>query len=348
MADAAGQTPDHLTWLEELAREPRAFDFYAVLRRIESSSSATPRLGEALRPAEEPVRIGQAPSLAFEPTAVTNFAPARDGLPARLSVSFFGMWGPNGPLPMHLTEYARDRERQVGDRTLTSFIDVFHHRLLLLFYRAWAQTQPTATRDRPERDRFAAYLGSLFGQGFVGTLDRDAFPDHAKLYYAGRFASSARNAEGLRGVIADHLGLPARVEEFVGSWLSLSIDSRWHLGLPDSSVLGRTTQLGARVWSRSDRFRIVLGPLSHADFTRLLPGGDDMAALTALVRLYTNDEWGWDVRLALGASEADAMCLARGTRLGWTSRIGRGMGEDLVFDPMLGRSRRILPTRPAH
>jgi type VI secretion system protein ImpH len=347
MADAVGQAGEHLKWLEELAREPAAFDFYAALRRIESFS-ATARLGEALRPSEEPVRIGQAPSLSFETSAVTEFAPGQEGSPGRLGVSFFGLWGPNGPLPMHLTEYARDRERQVADRTLRSFIDVFHHRLLLLFYRAWAQTQPTAGRDRPPRDRFAAYLGSLFGQGFAGTLDRDGFPDHAKLYYAGRFGSLTRNAEGLRGVVADYFGLPTQIEEFVGSWLSLSQDSRWHLGLTDSSVLGQTTLLGGRVWSRDDRFRVVLGPLSHADFTRFLPGGADMMSLTALVRLYTNDEWGWDVRLTLGASDADSMCLARGTRLGWTSRIGVGVGGDLVFDPMMRRSRRLTALRSAH
>ena len=73
-----------------------------------------------------------------------------------------------------------------------------------------------------------------------------------------------------------------------------------------------------------------------------------MMSLTALVRLYTNDEWGWDVRLTLGASDADSMCLARGTRLGWTSRIGVGVGGDLVFDPMMRRSRRLTALRSAH
>jgi type VI secretion system protein ImpH len=347
MADAIGPTGEHLSWLEELAREPRAFDFHVVLRRIESLSRGAPRLGEALRPSEEPVRIGQAPSLSFEPTAVTDFAPAEGSSPGRLGVSFFGMWGPNGPLPVHLTEYARDRARQIGDRTLIRFVDVFHHRMLLLFHRAWAQTQPAAMLDRPEADRFGAYLGSLFGLGFEGTRDRDAFPDRAKLYYAGRFAAATRGAEGLREVIADYFGISTQIEEFVGEWLPLSNDSRWHLGLPGSSVLARTAIVGGRVWSRTDRFRIVLGPLTRMEFGRLLPGAEDMVVLTALVRLYTNDEWGWDVRLTLGSADAEPMCLARGARLGWTSRIGEGIRDDLVFDPMSRRTRRVRPMRPA-
>jgi type VI secretion system protein ImpH len=331
-------------WLERLAREAGAFHFHVALRRIETAFSQAPRLGEALRPGEEPVRIGQAPSLSFEPTAVASFTAADSPeSPSRLLVEFLGMWGPNGPLPLHLTEYARDRARQAGDRTLVSFMDVFHHRMLLLFHRAWAQTQPTALLDRPEVDRFAPYVGSMFGLGFTGTRDRDAFPDRAKLHYAGLLASSARNAEGLRQVVADYFGLPTQVQEFVGDWLNLSRDNRWHLGMPDSSILGRTTIVGARVWSRSDRFRIALGPLTQSEFDSLLPGSEGMAQLAALVRLYTNDEWGWDVRLTLASSEVQAMQLARGTRLGWTSRIGRGARDDLVFDPLSRRTRRVRP-----
>ena len=63
----------------------------------------------------------------------------------------FGLLGPNGPLPLHLTEYARERLRHAGDPTLSRFLDIFHHRFLALFYRAWAQAQPHVNRDRPER-----------------------------------------------------------------------------------------------------------------------------------------------------------------------------------------------------
>ena len=352
MADAAGATSGHLeetsAWLEKLAREASSFHFHVALRRLEAAFSAAPRLGEALRPSEEPVRIGQAPSLSFEPTAVTSFVRAETaGSPSRLVVEFLGMWGPQGPLPLHMTEYARDRARQAGDRTLIRFMDLFHHRMLLLFHRAWARTQPTAMLDRPEVDRFAIYVGSMFGLGFAGTRGRDDFPDRAKLYHAGHFASGARHAEGLRQLVADYFGLPTQIEEFVGDWLTLSQDSRWHLGVPGSSVLGRTSIMGARVWSRGDRFRIVLGPLSQSDFHRMLPGSKEMAQLAALVRLYTNDEWGWDVRLTLGSAAVEAMRLARTTRLGWTSRIGRGARDDLVCDPMAGRTQRIRPGQPS-
>ncbi len=79
----------------------------------------------------------------------------------RLQVRLFGLLGPNGPLPLHITEYARERLRHANDPTLSRFLDLFHHRFLTLFYRAWAQAQPHVNRDRPRDDRFAVYVGSL-------------------------------------------------------------------------------------------------------------------------------------------------------------------------------------------
>lgn len=67
---------------------------------------------------------------------------ASDEGPARLEQFFFGLGGPNGPLPLHLTEYMRERQRNHADPTSKRFLDVFHHRLLSLFYRAWAEARP--------------------------------------------------------------------------------------------------------------------------------------------------------------------------------------------------------------
>lgn len=347
MADTTGPPGEHLSWLNRLAISPGSFDFHVAMRRMEAAFPDKPRLGQAVRPADEPIRLGQAPTLAFEPTAVTAFDAPQGDTPARLLVSFLGLWGPNGPLPIHFTEYARERDKNAGDHTLVSFVDVFHHRMLLLFHRAWAQTQPTAGLDRSDVDDFGKYLGALFGLGFEGTRNRDGSPDRAKLFYAGRFAAPARSAEGLRDIIADFFGMPTKIEEFIGDWLTLPVDCRWRMGEPGASHLSRNAVLGSRIWSRTDRFRIVLGPLSQSDLNRMRPGSEGMSALLSLVRLYTNDEWGWDVRLTLDAGAAAPMSLGHGARLGWTSRIGRGIRDDLVFDPISQKTQRIRATPPA-
>jgi len=162
-----------------------------------------------------------------------------------------------------------------------------------------------------------------------------------------RFGAAARNAEGLRDIVEDHFGLPTSVEEFVGAWVDLPDDARWRLGV-SRETLGQTPILGAKAWSRTNKFRIVLGPLDAFDFEQWLPNSSQIAALVAMVRLYTNDEWEWDIRLTVAASAGTAMRLGGRGHLGWTTRIGAGQAVrfELIVDPMRGRTRRTYAPRP--
>jgi type VI secretion system protein ImpH len=342
-----------LTWLERLARDPGGFDFHAALRRFEATFAEGPRLGAAAHPAEEPVRLGQLPSLAFEPSSLFAHQAGDDSgaFPvATIFVSFLGLWGPNGPLPAHLTEYARERLRNAGDRTLSRFADLFHHRMLLLFHRAWAMAQPAAGLDRPGDDRFAKYVGATMGLALPSVRDRDALPDRDKLFYAGRFSAAPRSAEGLADIVGGRFRLPARVEPFIGQWLEIPASARWRLGgSPETSALGRTAVLGRRVWTRTQKFRIVLGPMPPERLRDFLPGRPALSELVALVRLYTNDEWDWDVQLSLLTDQARAgMALGKDARLGLSTRLGRGSGveTDIVLDPHLGRTTRVGRAKP--
>jgi type VI secretion system protein ImpH len=260
-------------------------------------------------------------------------------------VAFFGLFGPHGPLPLHLTEYARDRIRHAGDRTFASFADLFNHRMLVLFQRAWATAQPTASHDRPESDRFRAYVAALFGHD--SSLDeRAAVGTWPKLQYAAHFANHSRHPSGLEAVVSDYFGVSARVEEFIGSWLEVPQSSRFALGVSAQvSTLARTTVLGGRVYRCDQKFRLVLGPLSRSQFERLLPGGSALPALRELVRAYTCDELDWDTRLELGPAESDQAELARGSRLGWHARLGTrsaGSTEHVIVHPATGRTERTL------
>jgi type VI secretion system protein ImpH len=337
-----------VSFLELLERAPHAFDFHVALRRLEGVFRSAPRFGQAVHAAEEPVRLGQDPSLAFAPSSLQAFQAPRDGLPGRLQVAFFGLFGPQGPLPLHLTEYARERLRNAGDGALASFVDLFHHRMLSLFHRAWARSQPTASQDRPADNHFATYLGSLCGIGMRSLRGRDTIADSSKLYYAALLAGPTRNAESLRALLSDFFETPVAIEEFVCDWVTLPRDSRFALGRSqETSALGRTTVLGARVQLCQHKFRIVLGPLSGAQFARLLPGSEALARLVALVRLYAGDEWQWDVRLVLAPEDSAQLQLSRGARLGWNTRLGAaGAGdraEDLIVDPLLEQTRRSTP-----
>lgn len=325
-----------------LAAEPYAHDFFQALRRIEGIHPEKPRMGESVRAADDPVRLTHNPSLLFPPAAVARFEPA--GAKWRLVQNILGLLGPNGALPLHLTEYAESRRLHHRDNTFVRFLDVFHHRMLALFYRAWAASQPTVSFDRPESDRFAFYLGSLFGIGPEPFRDRDAMPDLAKLFFAGRFVAQARNAEGLEAVLRAFFRVPVRIKEFVGEWMALPAESHFHLGeSPDIGVLGQSATIGGRVWGAHQKFRLVLGPMSFDDYQRLLPGGESLQRMIAIVRNYVGDALTWDVNMILSKENVRPCQLGAGTRLGWDSWMIDGAADsdrhDLTLKPMAYANR---------
>ena len=333
------RTASHAVALGALQREPYNFDFYQALRRLECVYREKPRLGESARAAEDPVRLGQRPDLAFAPSSLASFEAGGDGRLPRLSVLFFGLFGPNGPLPLHLTEYARDRMRNAEDPTFARFADLFHHRMLSLFYRAWANAQPTVNFDRPDSDRFAVYVGSLFGMAMPSLRGRDAVSDLTKLHYAGPLACQARHAAGLQGVLADFFKIPVEIEEFVGQWVDLPEDGRWRLAeSPETGTLGRSATVGARIWECQQKFRIAFGPIGLADYLRLLPGSDSLKRLVALVGNYIGHELTWDVNLILRKQEVPPLVLGGTAQLGWTTWLANRPFErhvdDLLLDPL--------------
>jgi type VI secretion system protein ImpH len=197
------------------------------------------------------------------------------------------------------------------------------------------------SHDRPEDDRFAFYLGSLFGIAPEEFRKRDRVPDSFKLYFAGFLANSVRHPEGLTKLIAAFFGLPVEIREFVGQWLDLPAPQRLRLGeSPATGSLGRSAIAGARIWDSQLKFRIRFGPLTFADFHRLLPdgGSDSTAKLVDLVRNYVGDEFCWDVNLVLDRKEVPPIKLGGFARLGWTTWLAAKPfdrdPDELLLDPL--------------
>ncbi|HEX7129557.1 MAG TPA: type VI secretion system baseplate subunit TssG [Rhodanobacteraceae bacterium] len=322
MAGTARQTPDPLALQRALQESPEAFELFEALRRIECAHPDRPRLGRSARPSEDPVRLGATPSLAFAPRDIDRVEPGADGKPARLKNLVFGLFGVNAPMPLHLTEYALERAR-AKDATLVAFADLFHHRLTSLFYRAWADAQPTVQSDRPDEDRFNLYLGALVGLSTPGLAGRDALPDQYKRFFAGRLLAQARNAEGLQKLLEHFFRIPVRVIEFVADWMRLPDNAHLRLGSSETVAgLGRTAVLGEYVWGAQQRFRLRIGPLSLERFNGFLPGGETLRQLVAAVKTYVGEEKAWDVQLVLKRAEVPAIQLGRTGRMGLSTWMG--------------------------
>ena len=324
----------HADWLRRVAEQPYRYDFYQVLRRFEAAHPQLPRLGEAARPADEPLRIGQPADLTFAPAALHSLTVRANGAPL-LSQRIFGLLGPNGPLPTHVTELVRERSRHHGDPVLQRFMDLLTHRFALLFYRAWAQAQPVTSLDRAGDTQFVRRLGALAGLGIESTLERDAVGDAAKLHFTGRLARHVRDAEGLLAWCKSQFDAAVRVEQWCGHWMPLARDERTRLRGRDG--LGQGAVLGAAVWDVQHKFRIVIGPLRLARYHAFLPGGPDLARLQAIVRQWVGLEFEWDVQLILARADVPRLRLATGAgMLGRTAWLGNrrqpGDASDLILN----------------
>lgn len=336
--ETRASTTDVVERIKRMQSEPYRFGFFSSLRYLECLYPDLPRLGQAAKPADEALRLGQEPSLAFAPSTLASFRAGSRSRTHLLACFFFGLFGPHGPLPLHLTEYARERELSSHDPTFRRFADIFHHRMLALFYRAWADAQPTVSLDRREDRRFDIYAGSLIGTADSSLRNRDEISDECKFFWAGRLSLAARPAEALPAILQDYFRLPFSLREFVGEWLPLAERDWLRLGInKDSCSLGVNTMLGDSVWSCQHRFQVTCGPIAYDAFQALLPGGLGLRRLRDLIRNYLGDEFDWNCRLILESDEIPALLLGNSGQLGWTTwlgeRTGKGDAHDVIVAP---------------
>jgi type VI secretion system protein ImpH len=304
--------------LARVGQEPWKAGFFATLRAVEAADPHDVPLGRARRPEDEPLRLGQEPDLAFAPATISGVLPGSSARPPRLRSRFLGLFGPNGPLPLHLTEYARQRIRNHGDHTFAAFADLFHHRVLALFYRAWADARVAPGADRPERDPFARHLACLAGIGLPGLRGRDSVPDTVRMQFAGRIGSSSRQPDAIERALADQLGVPVRVREFVGHWQPLDVGDRCRLGRSgaETGALGRTAVLGEAVWLVEDRFRVTLGPMSLDAYRELRPDRESGRRMQDLIRSLAGREFDWEVEWIVRKEEVPPLKLDGSSGLG--------------------------------
>jgi type VI secretion system protein ImpH len=305
-----------VTFRSELAAEPWRFDLLSVLRRLERENPAKPRIGEARRLADEFVEIAQNPYLEFPDSNLEAAELDPDGR-MRLKARFLGMFGPQGALPLTTTEEAYNWLLERDD-AFPRFVDLFQRRFLALFFRAWADARPITQHDRPDEDRFRAYIGAMIGIGTPAFRDADSISDFAKLPYAGLLAARVKSVSRLRAFLASYLETRVEIEEFVGSWLELDPGERTRIGAANSR-LGQDCVAGASMYTVSDKFRIRVFVRDIKHFREFLPGSPVAKQIADAVFLYLGLEYDWDMELAIPAGQITPVRLGRDAQIGWTS-----------------------------
>jgi type VI secretion system protein ImpH len=322
---------------QAVADTPYAFDWFFLMRWADARSPSFPRFGRAGRAADESIRIAQKPSLMFAPATIATIRIEPDQRPTIVQYSF-GLFGVNGPMPLHMTELAHEREAHSNDKSLIRFADIFHHRAGLLFYRAWADAQSTVGLDRPGDDNFSRYVSSLIGYGVPMQRNRDAIPDHAKRHFAGHMVRETRNSEGLSKILAMYFQTAVEVHQWQFNWIALEADQLTRLGRREvNAQLGVGAIIGSKHPDRQHKFRLRIGPMTLTKYESFLPRQSSFTALIDWVRNYVGFEFDWDVKLVLAKEEVPPLKLGGQSRLGWTTWMGAREptrdADDLVLHP---------------
>jgi type VI secretion system protein ImpH len=346
MADEPRHTRADLSTAEQALRT----DFFELLRQLETAELRFGRAGAAAR---EPARLGQTARLSFAASDVAEMV-AGDGVqPHRIGVNVLGLIGPEGPMPLHMTRwimerlsnrwFAGDTDGATADTSFLDFINMLQHRLIALYWRAWADARPEVHIAHGDGGRVTAMMRALAGLGLPGTGSDDIRLDGAKLHHATSLALEARSPERLTAFLQTVLGVPVALVEYVGLWIDLPTHLQSRLGRQHAG-LGTGAVLGGRVFDRQAQAELRLGPLSLVQFKAFL---DDSAArdrLRQALVFAAGKDIAYGLRLVLAADEVPQARLGQ-CQLGRTTWLDPHPGRDAddlafshIIDPPAQRS----------
>jgi len=304
-----------------LTEEPYRFEFFQAVRLFERVFKNKKPVGAEALPAEECIRFRSRIALDFPPSEVHEIRePDDDDGHVEMLVNFMGLVGVSGVLPTHYTELVLNRIRH-QDTAMWAFLDIFTHRAVSLFFRAWEKYRFPIAYERGN-DSFTSYLFDIAGLGTRGLRGRMSLDDETLLPYTGLIAQKPHSSNAVENVVSDYFSTRACVMQFFGQWLPLNEQDLTKIGL-ENSHLGASAIIGSNIWHQQSKFRLKLGPLKFIQFLAFLPNGSAYKKVRSILKFMVGLEFDFDVQLKLKASDVPGTILTtralRKPMLGWTS-----------------------------
>ncbi|MES2313423.1 MAG: type VI secretion system baseplate subunit TssG [Pseudomonadota bacterium] len=328
--------------LDGLLAEPERYGFFQAVRLLyRAHGIPAPAGGASPRDA---LRFTVPPSLNFPPCELHALQrDTQDDSAAphfTMSVNFLGLTGPSGVLPRHYTEWLMT-QLKARDPAARDFMDMFNHRLLSLFWRAWAKHRCELGGELAG-DRGAGsvlrHVYDLIGLGtpalhaLVEPRSRHAakptLPAAALGYYSGLVAQHPHGVGALAQVIGDVVDAPVEVIGSHGTWQRIPLRDRTRLGRSNQRF-GDGCVLGTQFWDRQTTVRVRIGPLRLRGFEALLPQHELLASVVELLRFLTGLALDLDIQLVLRSEAVPRARMggARPARLGWNSWLAGRRSE---------------------
>ncbi|MDA8586565.1 type VI secretion system baseplate subunit TssG [Rhodobacteraceae bacterium] len=333
--------------LKALQDKARSTDFYELLRRLEQPGKRFGRSGGA---ASDPARLGQAIRLAFATGDIEALDLPEDGSAPQVAVNAIGLFGPEGPMPLHLTKwmmdrasnrwFAGDKSGATSDRAFLDFVNVLQHRMIGFYWRAWADRRPEVQHVHDAGGSIGSMMRALAG---IGLAEVGAFGggSDAKLRHATTLFQRTESPRRLVEYLSSEIGHAIELIEFIGVWNVIPYHLQTRVGL-GASRLNDDAVVGARFFDRSNRSEVRIGPLGYDDYMSFIDDPDKQRALRLALRFVSGGAMQFDVRLMLSADAIPDPRL-RQARLGqslWLQTDGLHPRGDFMFRDFAAEPRK--------
>ena len=354
-------TPDSAL-LKKIQNAPWRYDFFQLIRILEhyredadpgrhasthnnqakAASNSAP-VGSFYPPHEEPVRFSMNPSMSFKSASVSSLN--RGGADQiahnkqwQVEVNFWGLVGSKGVLPFHYRELVLQRLRS-KDVAMKHFFDIFDHRSLSLFYRAWKKYRVAIIFEAHQRldpkynrDRYNEMIRGLLG--LASKPDANFYqPGGAELNCAGLISRRICSPAALTQAIKQQFGLAVQILPYQGQWQAMPEDVQTRTGSLQgrNHILGQQAILGEKTWSIQNRFTVQIQDIDYDRFIKLVSGTEMLRSMYSLIRTMAGVALDFDLSLEVQQRKLP------------TSRLA-----DAHTPPLLGWNTKVHGDYPAH
>lgn len=312
------------------------FSFFKAVDLLEKFAPDRKKLGQTLEPGKEPVRFSVKPGFSFPASDISGLRKNDDQGRSDMDVAFMGLIGPSGLLPHWYNEHAIERQKN-KDHTFVEFLNMFHHRLISLFYLAWKKHRFPENYQPGAKDRLSRYVLSLAGLGTSGMVGMLGLPRESLTFYSGLLSLPVASAASIEAAIEYFSGAATHVDPFVQRDVPLEESDCTRLGSANAS-LGKDAVCGSQVKECQTKFRVNLGPVAYPTYQRLMPVGDLLLPVFSLIRYMVGIEFEFEIRVVLKKAEVPLCVLGQkgpaAAILGWTTWAS-SPGYDFHEDPYI-------------
>lgn len=367
-----------VTLWDRLRRRLTSLELVQVVRvgeQLARRRDPMARVGGDMKHGEEPLHLIASDRMAMPIGDIAEIdvgdrdprlaTPLRAARPPRITSNVLGLLGATPALPPFYSE-VQLRRRRLRDRAIAAFVNIFDHRALSFFWRAFAKYNWTVNVERaggrvaPRGDGLADPIsGALLAFGGFATpamRDRLAIEDAALVRLAHHFSDTRRSAAGLELVLCRLTGLDVRVIEAEPVWMALPPAEQTRLGGPATARFARlggsdpvtglgaadAALIGAAVLDIQHHYVVAIGPLDWAALVDFCGSGGPRRVIGEICRLYAGIEYSPQLRLAIPgrnvrpARLGDAGVPAWLGRTCWLGDAGTAIREDcqLAIDPI--------------